>query len=108
MDKKTIIGYALVAGISAGITYLLTRPPVGTPLTAQPPSAPQAQVATRWTSGYMGPTTYGGVTNIYPEAGVAEALYPYGEMHKITQFAPYATAANSGAAANGGSLIMID
>jgi len=105
MDKQ-ILKYAIVALVAGAATYLLTRP-AAQAAAAQPPSA-QAQAATRWTSGYEGPTTYGSTGNIYPEAGMAEMLYPYNEMHKATQYSPYATAANSGAAANGGSLIMID
>ena len=82
---------ALTGGL---ITYILTpRPVAPTPPVAVkkepelPPGPTSTQMygrPTRWESGYMGPTPQG----IYPEAGVAEALYPYGEGHKITQLSP--------------------
>ena len=93
---KEILLAAGVGALAGGlISYVLTpkavAPTPSVTVKAKEPELPPGPTSTqmygrptRWESGYMGPTPQG----IYPEAGVTEALYPYGEGHKITQLSP--------------------
>jgi len=104
MAKKTgIIGYGLAFGVGLGLGYLMfSQQPVAT--APRPPDmAANGTVGTRWTSGYHGSFAAG-----FPEAGVAEQLYPTGQYSKMTSFSPASTTAGvSGATANG-TLVYID
>jgi hypothetical protein len=101
MRRETLFTLGIGAIMGGLIGYVLSRP--AAPAAAMPPMPAEEMAMTRWTSGYEGPCQ-----GMYPEAGVAEMLYPYGEYHKMTAFSPSATLAGiSGAAANG-SIIYID
>ena len=99
---KTEILLAFGAGALIGgllISKLVAQPT--TPTTVAPPQL--GMTTSRWTSQYHGPA-YGQM----PGAGVAEYLYPYGEMHKMTELTPYATTAGIYGASPNGSLIYVD
>jgi hypothetical protein len=101
MDMK-LVGYAVAAGIGFALGYVVFSKPAGA--VSVPPSVSPSPVATdsRWTTGYHGP-----INNIYPEAGVAEMLYPYGQYHKMTSYSEYSTYGSSKNGANG-SVVYID
>ncbi|MHA1852599.1 MAG: hypothetical protein ACTSUF_03720 [Candidatus Heimdallarchaeaceae archaeon] len=96
MKTETII----VFGMGALVGGLLAAK-----ILSQPETVEEIMTVTdsRWTSGYHGPA-YG----VYPEAGIAEKLYPYGEMHKMTGLTPYATTMGITGATTNGNIIYID
>jgi len=116
IKNLAVYGAIFAAGLGAG--YVLTRqkPAAATARTAAVPVAqPQAanggngelprDYPTRWTSGYHGP-----VNGIYPEAGVAERLFPYGSAHKVTEIDPatYNASLQALSAATNGGVIFVD
>ena len=102
MAKSGIIGYGIAFGVGLGLGYALFSQQQATTAPSPPSVATQNVVGTRWTSGYQGSFATG-----FPEAGVTEALYPYNEMHKMTQLTPYATTQSATNGTNG-SIIYID
>ena len=104
MAKKSgIIMYGLAFGVGLGLGYMLfsQQPTAATPI--PPAVAANGTVGTRWTSGYQGSFATG-----FPEAGVAEQLYPTGQYSKMTGFSPSATVAGVSNATANGTLVYID
>ena len=107
MDRETIIGFGIGALAGGLIVYMIM------PKTTQTSLAPTAASSngfiaatstTRWTSGYHGP-----INGIYPEAGVAEYLFPYGRTHKVTQLSPtYQASIGTMSSATNGNTIFVD
>ena len=101
MKTSSLIGYGIAFGAGLGLGYMMFQPQQSS--IAVPPVVARGNT-TRWTSGYHGPAN-----GNWPGAMVAEELFPYSEMHKVSQLAPFATTMNvpSSTSTNGG-LVMID
>jgi len=94
MEMKKLIEYGIAFGAGLAIGYAVFSKPVVTGRIVPQ----EAGIETRWTSGYHGPAN-----GLYPEAGVAEMLYPYGQYHKMTGYSPFSTLTMAG---NGGTIYI--